>query len=127
MGERELREKYGGKLAKAINRAIRAELPEGNAALDHLTHLSGPAAHSGWTHPNGEVTDEAKAYHKQERVVAQLEMRIRQKWGLPPKEVEETPDKSRRAKPGRSKRPSSGPARGPRTAGRSGPTGRRAR
>ena len=27
MGERELREKYGGKLAKAINRAIRAEVP----------------------------------------------------------------------------------------------------
>lgn len=37
MGERELRDKYGGKRAKAINRAIRAELDGGNEALDRLT------------------------------------------------------------------------------------------
>ena len=42
MGEREIREKYGGKLPKAINRAIRAEVIGGNAALDKLTQLAGP-------------------------------------------------------------------------------------
>ena len=36
MGEKELREKYGGKLLKAINRAIRAEVTGGNEALDRL-------------------------------------------------------------------------------------------
>ena len=39
MGEKELRTKYGGKLAKAINRAIRAEIAGGNEALDKLTQL----------------------------------------------------------------------------------------
>ena len=39
MGERELRAKYGGKLAKAINRAIRAEVKGGNEALDKLTAI----------------------------------------------------------------------------------------
>ncbi len=84
MGEKQIREKYGGKLAKAINRAIRTEIPEGNQALDRLAKLSGPAAHSGWTHPDGSLTDEAKLYHKHKKeVVDPLEKQIRLKWGLP--------------------------------------------
>lgn len=83
MGERELREKYGGKLAKAINRAIRAELPEGNAALDRLAKLAGPAAHSGWNTPDGKPTDAAVLYHKHKRLVDQLEAQIRKKWDIP--------------------------------------------
>ncbi|HTL29043.1 MAG TPA: hypothetical protein VL282_07480 [Tepidisphaeraceae bacterium] len=83
MGERELREKYGGKLAKAINRAIRAEIPGGNEALDKLTHLSAPVLQSGWTDRQGNPTPEAAAYHKHKRdVVDRMESRIRKAWGI---------------------------------------------
>jgi hypothetical protein len=84
MSERELREKYGGKLAKAINRAIRAELPGGNAALDKLTALAGPARHSGWKDRRGNPTPEAAAYFKHQRdVVDKMEADIRARWGIP--------------------------------------------
>ena len=39
MGERELRAKYGGKLAKAINRAIRAEVKGGTPGPGELRRL----------------------------------------------------------------------------------------
>jgi hypothetical protein len=85
MSERELREKYGGHLAKAINRAIRAELPGGNAALDTLTRLAGPAMQSGWKDRSGKATPEAAAYFKHQRdVVKKLEAQIREKWGIAP-------------------------------------------
>ena len=88
MGERELREKYGGKLAKAINRAIRAEIPGGNAALDTLTDLAGPAMHSGWKDAGG-PTPEATAYFKHKReVIDKREATIRRKWKIP---IEEKP------------------------------------
>ncbi len=84
MGERELREKYGGKLAKAINRAIRAEITGGGAALDRLTELAGPAMHSGWKERNGNPTEEAAAYFKHKRqVVEKMEALVREKWGIP--------------------------------------------
>lgn len=84
MGERELREKYGGKLPKAINRAIRAEIEGGNAALDRLMALSGPAAHSGWKERTGVPTPEAAAYFKQQlNVVGPMETEIRQKYDIP--------------------------------------------
>jgi hypothetical protein len=84
MGERELREKYGGKLAKAINRAIRAEIPGGNEALDKLTHLSAPVLQSGWTDRSGNPTPEAAAYFKHKHgVVDKMESRIRKAWGIP--------------------------------------------
>src|SRR5438046_1944809 len=84
MPEREIREKYGGKLDKAINRAIRAELPGGNAALDKLTELAGPARHSGWQDRSGNPTPEAVAYFKHQRqVIDKLHAVIREKWGLP--------------------------------------------
>lgn len=87
MGERELREKYGGKLAKAINRAIRAELPGGNAALDTLTQLAGPAMQSGWKERNGDPTPQAVAYFKHKRnVVEKLEAEIRSRWQIPQEE-----------------------------------------
>ena len=85
MGERELREKYGGKLAKAINRAIRAEVPGGNEALDKLTQLSGPAMHSRWKDRRGQETPEAAAYFSHKRdVVDRMEAIVRKTWGVPP-------------------------------------------
>jgi hypothetical protein len=84
MGERELREKYGGKLAKAINRAIRAEIPGGNEALDKLTHLSAPVLQSGWKDAKGRETPEAAAYFKHKReVVDRMDAEVRRKWGVP--------------------------------------------
>ncbi len=85
MGERELREKYGGKLAKAINRAIRAEIPGGNEALDRLTNLAGAARHSHWEDKVGQPTPEAAAYFKHQReVVDRMEAQVRQTWGIAP-------------------------------------------
>ena len=85
MPEREIREKYGGKLDKAINRAIRAETAGGNAALDLLAKLSGPAASSGWTDEKGNPTSAAAAYIKhREKVVAPLIAQVRKTWNLPP-------------------------------------------
>jgi hypothetical protein len=82
MGEKELREKYGGKLAKAINRAIRAELPGGNDALDRLAKLSGPAAHASRGAKGNEPIPEMQAFEKQKKLVASLESQIRQKYGI---------------------------------------------
>ena len=84
MGERELRAKYGGKLAKAINRAIRAEVQGGNEALDKLTELAGPARHSHWKDPSGQDTPEAAAYYRHQKVIAQMEAEVRKRWGVPP-------------------------------------------
>jgi predicted phage tail protein len=85
MGEKEIREKYGGKLAKAINRAIRAEVTGGNEALDKLTQLAGPALHSHWKDRTGKDTVEAAAYFKHKReVVDRMESEIRKRWGIPP-------------------------------------------
>ena len=85
MGEMELRKKYGGKLAKAINRAIRAEVPGGNEALDRLTALAGPAMHSRWKDPRGVETPEAAAYFRHKRdVVDRMEAIVRKTWGVPP-------------------------------------------
>ncbi len=100
MPEKELRAKYGGKLPKAINRAIRAEIPAGNTALDTLTNLAGPAMQSGWTTPNGSPTPEAVAYFKHKRgVVDKLEMQIRKKYGIQVEDMEYKA--SRTLKPGK--------------------------
>lgn len=85
MGEREIREKYGGKLAKAINRAIRAEVAGGNDALDKLTQLAGDARHSGWKTKSGEDTPEALAYYRHKRqVLDRMDAEVRKRWGIPP-------------------------------------------
>jgi hypothetical protein len=102
MGERELREKYGGKLAKAINRAIRAEIPGGNEALDRLTQLAGPARHSGWKDRSGNPTPEAVAYHKHQReVIERMEATIRRTWNIesPPQAAGKRPAKRRNKQP----------------------------
>src|SRR5688500_16235847 len=84
MGERELREKYGGKLPKAINRAIRAEVPGGNEALDRLTDLAAAAKQSHWHDKQGRPTPEAEAYYKHQRnVVARMDEQVRKTWGVP--------------------------------------------
>jgi hypothetical protein len=83
MSEQTIREKYGGKLAKAINRAIRAEIPGGNEALDKLTQLAGPAQRSHWKDRKGKPTEEAEAYHRHKRdVLDPMDAQIRQKWGI---------------------------------------------
>ncbi len=85
MGEHEIREKYGGKLAKAINRAIRAEVPGGNEALDRLTQLAGAARQSHWEDKAGRPTPEAAAYFKHQRdVLERMEAQVRQRWRVPP-------------------------------------------
>jgi hypothetical protein len=85
MGERELREKYGGKLVKAINRAIRAEVPGGPAALDTLTALAAAARQSRWTDRAGKDTPEAVAYYKHLReVVGRMDAEVRKRWGVTP-------------------------------------------
>jgi hypothetical protein len=113
MGEKELREKYGGKLDKAINRAIRAELPGGNEALDKLTDLAGPAWRSGWYTKNGKPTPEAQAYFEhQKNVVEPMEATIRRQWQVPPARAAKPRSNQRttgrprggRAKPARKKR-----------------------
>ena len=82
--DRKIREKYGGKLPKAINRAIRAEIPGGNEALDKLTLLAGAARHSGWKDKAGHDTPEALAYFKHQReVIDKMIAQTRQRWGLP--------------------------------------------
>lgn len=104
MSEREIREKYGGKLAKAINRAIRAEVPGGNEALDTLTQLAGPALHSGWKDRSGNPTPEATAYYRHKRdVVDKMEATVRRTWGIPDevkrRTKQPTNPRSRSAKP----------------------------
>jgi len=85
--DRKIREKYGGKLPKAINRAIRAEIPGGNEALDKLTLLAGAARHSGWKDKAGNDTPEAIAYFKHQReVIDKMAAETRKRWGLPPEE-----------------------------------------
>jgi hypothetical protein len=85
MGERELRDKYGGKLVKAINRAIRAEVPGGNEALDKLTQLAAAAKQSRWKDKQGRETPEATAYHKHVRdVIDKMDAQVRKTYGLPP-------------------------------------------
>ena len=85
MGERELREKYGGKLPKAINRAIRAEIPGGNEALDTLTHLAASAKQSHWHDKQGRPTPEADAYFKHQRnVIERMEAQVRRTWDVAP-------------------------------------------
>ena len=84
MGEREIREKYGGKLVKAINRAIRAEIPGGNEALDRLTHLAAAAKHSHWHDKAGRPTPEAEEYYKHQRdVIEKMDAQVRRTWGVP--------------------------------------------
>jgi len=98
VGEREIREKYGGKLPKAMNRAIRAELPGGNAALDKLTELAGPAMQSGWKQRNGDPTLEATAYFKHKRnVVEKLEAEIRSRWQIPQEDAAATKPRRKRS------------------------------
>ena len=114
MGERELREKYGGKLAKAINRAIRAEIPGGNEALDKLTHLAAPILQSGWKDREGNPTPEAAAYFKHQRnVVEKMEAQIREKWQIPPEEKQQAKPRRRPRANQADRKPAKAYRRGP--------------
>jgi hypothetical protein len=127
MGDREIREKYGGKLPKAINRAIRAEVPGGNEALEKLTQLAGAARQSRWKDHAGRETPEATAYFKHKReVVDRMDAQVRRNWGVPAEkdgpprrqadsrrgpERPKRPAGRHRAAPGRSAKPGGGPRR----------------
>ena len=112
MGERELREKYGGKLPKAINRAIRAEIPGGNEALDRLTDLAAAAKQSHWHDKQGRPTPEAEAYYKHQRnVIGRMDEQIRKTWGVPVDAGNvraSHPGRRRKAKPKSAKRQAGG-------------------
>jgi hypothetical protein len=83
MSEQTIRKKYGGKLAKAINRAIRAEIPGGNEALDTLTQLAGAARQSLWKDRAGKHTDAATAYYRHKRdVIDKMDAQVRKKWDI---------------------------------------------
>jgi hypothetical protein len=83
MSEQTIRAKYGGKLPKAINRAIRAELPGGNDALDKLTELAAAARQSHWKDLQGKHTKEATAYYRHKRdVIEVMDAQIRRKWDI---------------------------------------------
>jgi hypothetical protein len=85
MSEKSIREKYGGKLPKAINRAIRAELPGGNEALDKLTELAAAARQSHWKDLQGKHTKEATAYYRHKRdVIDAMDSQIRKRWEISP-------------------------------------------
>ena len=84
MSEKTIRAKYGGKLAKAINRAIRAEIPGGNEALDKLTQLAAATLQSGWKDNGGNRTKEATAYYRhKQNVVDAMELKVRNAWDIP--------------------------------------------
>lgn len=96
MNDQKIRAKYGGKLPKAINRAIRAELPGGNEALDKLTQLAGAARQSGWKDRGGNATAEASAYFQHKRdVIDKMTAEIRRRWSVPPEETSERSPKQR--------------------------------
>lgn len=119
MGERELREKYGGKLAKAINRAIRAEVTGGDDALNRLTNLAAEAKGSRWKDRTGKETPEATAYFKHQRdVVGKMDAEVRKRWGVPADAgKDDKKPKARKAGPRKT-----GPPKTP-GAGKSGPRG----
>jgi hypothetical protein len=114
MDDRKIREKYGGKLPKAINRAIRAEIPGGNEALDKLTQLAGAARHSGWKDFEGNSTVEAKAYFRHKRdVIDRMDAEVRKRWGVPPAEEQKAEKAPRAARPARPPRTGRANASGP--------------
>lgn len=119
MSEQTIRAKYGGKLAKAINRAIRAEIPGGNEALEKLTQLAGAARQSHWKDGAGRPTEEAEAYFRHQReVIDPMHAQVHKRWGISP--VAEKPGKtSRPQRKGKAngKSPSKRAARAPRLSG----------
>jgi hypothetical protein len=83
MSEQTLRAKYGGKLPKAINRAIRAEISGGNEALDKLTQLAAAARQSHWKDLQGKHTKEATAYYRHKRdIIDKMDAQVRRKWEI---------------------------------------------
>ena len=84
MDDKKIRAKYGGKLAKAINRAIRAEIPGGNEA-GQIHAIGGAARQSQWKDHAGRQTPEAVAYFRHKReVIDRMDAQVRKKWGVPP-------------------------------------------
>lgn len=77
-----LRSKYGGRVHEAINRAIRAECPGGNEAIDALTLLHQMCGRLGWSDGRGK-TPLAVAYERVLAIVNAMDDEIRRRYGLP--------------------------------------------
>lgn len=86
MGTRELRETYGkksGSAREAINRAIRAELPGGNEALDALTLFHEMKHRLDATGENRQAADICQvAMERVAGIAAAMEREIRKRYGM---------------------------------------------
>ncbi len=86
---KELREKYqASKPRVAINRAIRAECPGGDEALDAKDYWFKIAERDGWRDHRDEPTTPAFAYALADAIVKKMEDAIRARWGMPPRSAE---------------------------------------
>ncbi len=84
MPTRELREKYAaGNQRDAINRAIRAELPGGNAVLDLLELTHHAAQRLGWREPDGSSSLLCVIHERLCAAAAEMENEIRRRYGMP--------------------------------------------
>lgn len=79
-----LRRKYGGKTAEAINRAIRAEVPGGDEALDRLRDWRMICSRLGWGDGLPEEPLHVTAYRHLLEIVDAMEEAVRERYGLPP-------------------------------------------
>ena len=89
MGELELREKYGGKLAKAINRASCAEIPGGNDALDKLTHLADASSKAAGKSRRQSDSRGRGVFQTSTQCRRKNGPQIREKWQIPPEEKQQ--------------------------------------
>lgn len=83
---KDLKEKYGrqGKARQAINRAIRAELPGGHAALDAVEKWHGACHNRGWVEGV-----HLRAYVDLLEIVDAMEDEIRRRYEMPPRKERE--------------------------------------
>lgn len=82
-----LREKYGknAKRREAINRAIRAECPGGDDALDRLEDWHKICYRRGWDDIGGEEPLQVTAYRHLLDIVDSMEDWVRTEYDLPPR------------------------------------------
>lgn len=77
-----LRTKYGGRLDEAINRAIRAECPGGNEALDTMTLIKQMLDRHGWTGPDGKPTPLSMAFRRVREIVEAMDEAVCHTYGV---------------------------------------------
>lgn len=96
MSYRALKARYKGKTREAINKAIRAECPGGDEALDGLNDWHKVCEHRGWQGADGrgEESLQVTAYRHLLEIVDAMEDSVRARYSLPEREDRE--DLSRR-------------------------------